>query len=78
MVSRWCRELGDVEYRAGLLARSMGIQVTGWLHLAMLADKTRFDTQGKRITMVMLTLEGVAVSILNFMIFKNDARCQLE
>ena len=62
-----------MDYRAGLLARSMGIQVTGWLHLALLTDKKRFDSSGKRVTMLMLTLEGLAVAMLNFMIFKNDA-----
>lgn len=59
-------------YRFGLLVRTWGVQITGWLHLGLLMDKVAFDRRGKLITLVMLSLEGVAVALLDALIFKND------
>lgn len=59
-------------YRFGLLVRTWGVQITGWLHLGLLMDKLAFDRRGKLITLVMLSLEGVAVALLDALIFKND------
>jgi len=59
-------------YRIGMLVRTWGVQVTGWLHLGLLMDKSAFDRRGKLITLVMLVLEGVAVALLDAMIFNND------
>jgi hypothetical protein len=44
------------------------------LQLLQRKDKVAFDRRGKLITLVMLALEGVAVALLDALIFKNDTR----
>ncbi|CAE7873751.1 Gyc88E [Symbiodinium necroappetens] len=59
-------------YRLGVMVRTWGIQVIGWVHLCLLMDKDRFHRRGKLITVVMLALQGASIEVLNVLIYNNE------
>jgi len=59
-------------YRLGVMVRTWGIQVIGWVHLCLLMDKDRFSRRGKLITVVMLALQGASIEVLNVLIYNNE------
>ncbi|CAE6967491.1 Gyc88E [Symbiodinium natans] len=59
-------------YRLGVMVRTWGIQVIGWVHLCLIMDRDRFNRHGKLITVVMLALQGVSIAVLNVLNYNND------
>mmetsp|Transcript_20414 Transcript_20414/g.47616 ORF Transcript_20414/g.47616 Transcript_20414/m.47616 type:complete len:1019 (-) Transcript_20414:168-3224(-) len=59
-------------YRLGVVVRTWGVQVIGWLHLCLLMDKQRFARRGKLITAGMLALQGISLQVLNVLLYNND------
>eukprot|EP00931_Biecheleriopsis_adriatica_P055450 TRINITY_DN32790_c0_g1_i1.p1 TRINITY_DN32790_c0_g1~~TRINITY_DN32790_c0_g1_i1.p1 ORF type:complete len:1141 (-),score=211.37 TRINITY_DN32790_c0_g1_i1:54-3476(-) len=60
------------EYRAGVLLRSWGIQVVGWLHTRLVLSKKRFAAYGQLITVSMLLLQCASIVAASAMIYDNE------